>query len=101
MSLATAQAGVVTGSRAVLGANTQLTTEAPELKQGVWITPLTAGVYYIGIDASATLEGMAIEYVAATSDAGAIRTSIFIPINDPSRVYAYGVTSGKVGFMYV
>jgi hypothetical protein len=79
-----------------------ITTASTRITQGVWLTPITAQIFYVGVDSAAASSGLVMEYHAGATNKGVHRTSLFIPINDPSRVYVHAVGgSGTVGFMYV
>jgi len=104
----TARADVVTGQKAgiVSGAGSQLKASSVRITQGVWLSPASEQIFWVGIDAAAVNSGVRMQYKAAvdgTDEAsGAFSQGCFIPINDPSRVYIHAVGgSGVVGFMYV
>ena len=96
-----AQAEVVIRQFDALRTSTQMTTDRVLLKHGVWLTPLKNGTYWIAIDSPAvSLEGISLDRGAPKTNAHGTRMTVFIPIDDPSRVYVFGVTGGKMGYMY-
>ena len=101
--LRSAQSNVVTGTSGTIAAgSTQLTSTSVRLTQGVWVTPITEGkIYTVGVDSAAADSDMLLDCILSAENTAGQRATLFIPVDDPSRVYVTAVGGGgKVGYMY-